>query len=344
MPEDITAAFATASATSRERVNTHVRLSGPIADRPNAKLAIDAYFFATDENKVYESTGSDWERRGNLTKDDYQGRTSGPDANKPFAAKMIGWMYHADDSGIDYEAFPGDKKHENGVWFAALASDFQPDNLSDAVSKLNDSGLAKLRSKLSGQFGVRLESTGARQNPAQTRILVQTLDASPENPYVVEFDQFILEPFTGEGRFDLVERDSIRRSFGGASAGGTPILTDPSGIMNWQSGDVDKIIQVGRNPGRFFRILSRQSVTQVTLSANITTPSTGLTLTMDGEAEVTLADSTKINDGLSATAGWYHFRKVITSDKVYSVNFVPGDTGIGIYSAKVRALVDQTQD
>lgn len=76
---------------------------------------------------------------------------------------------------------------------------------ADAPIDAAASGLAKLRSKFSGQFGVRLRST---VDQATTHIIMQTLDASPTNPYLVTFDQFILDPFTGPGQFDLVERDA----------------------------------------------------------------------------------------------------------------------------------------
>lgn len=86
---------------------------------------------------------------------------------------------------------------------------FLPENLLDTVSKLSGPGFAKLRSSLGRQFGIRLQSEGdaATADPL-TLIIMQTLDASPENPYIVTFDQFILDPFTGAGQFDLVERDS----------------------------------------------------------------------------------------------------------------------------------------
>lgn len=83
-----------------------------------------------------------------------------------------------------------------------------PANLENTVSKLSGPGFAKLRSRLGSQFGVRCISTGESRNSAVKRIVMQTLDATPENPIVVEFDQFILEPFTGSGQFELVESDS----------------------------------------------------------------------------------------------------------------------------------------
>lgn len=155
----------------------------------------------------------------------------------------------------------------------------QPENLADTVSKLSGPGFANLRSQLSGQFGIRLESTGARQNSALTRIIFQTLDASPDNPYLVEFNQFILDPFTGAGQFDLVERDSS---------------------------DVDIVDDEG-----------------VQVSG--------------GESEVTLATEAGFTDG-TTTGAWSRLAKVLTSDKVYIVVFVPGDAGDGIYSISARNL------
>lgn len=218
----------------------------------------------------------------------------------------------------------------------SLPPGLRPENLLDTVSQLSGAGFAKLRSRMSGQFGIRLQSTGDAANVAQSHIIMQTLDASPSNPYLVTIDQHILDPFTGSGEFDLIERDSIRRVFDGASAGGTAVLT--SATMNWQSSDAGEIIRVGRNPGRIYTIVSRQSSTQVTLSNNITLPSIELTLTMDGVDEVELATSSGITNGITNSEGWSHLEKVITADKVYRVNFVPGDTGDAIYSIEVRRL------
>lgn len=200
---------------------------------------------------------------------------------------------------------------------------------------------AKLRSHFTRQFGIRCQSTGNTPNVELTQIIFQTLDASPTNPYVVEFNQFILDPFTGPGQFDLVERDAIRRVFDGASAGGTPVLT--SETMNWQPGDAGKFIQVERHPGRFFTILSVEDVDAITLSGDITLPSAELTLTMDGENEVTLATKSGFTDG-DTTNGWSRFSKLITVDKVYSVVFVPGDAGDGVFSIKAQALIPVPPD
>jgi hypothetical protein len=80
---------------------------------------------------------------------------------------------------------------------AALREALLPSNLTDTVSKLSGPGFAKLRSLMSGKFGIRYQSTGVAANRAQTRILMQTVYASTKNPYMVNFDQVILDPFTG---------------------------------------------------------------------------------------------------------------------------------------------------
>ena len=212
------------------------------------------------------------------------------------------------------------------------------DNLSDTVSKLSGPGLAKLRSRLTDQFGARLQSTGDAANPEQKFIIFQTLGASPENPILVEFEQFILESFTGSGKFDLIERDAIRRVFDGASAGGTPVVG--SATMDWSAEDVGASIKVGLNPGRHYIILSVEDPEHVTLNGNITLPSSALILTMDGmeDSEVTIATKDGFPD-VDAIDGWSSRKKPLTSDKVYFVDFVPGTTGDGIYSVpSCRAL------
>lgn len=135
------------------------------------------------------------------------------------------------------------------------------------------STLAKLRSQLSGHFGIRLQSTGDKASASTVRIIMQTLDVSPENPCVVMFEQFILEPFTGDGQFDLVENDS----------------SDVDGKESIESGGV------------------------------------------------TIATKSGFADGVT-TGGHSHFEKPITSDKVYSVVFVPGSAGDGIFSMSARTL------
>lgn len=215
----------------------------------------------------------------------------------------------------------------------------QSDNLLDTVSKLSGPGLAKLRSKLSPSWGVRLQSTGDAANAELTYVIFQTIGASPENPILVEFVQHILDPFTGDdAQFDLVERDSIRRVRDGASAGGTNVLT--SATMNWQSRDVGQSIKIGINPGRHYTIRSRKTSSNITISDNIILPSSGLVLTMDGAGtnEVTIATKDGFSAGVTPVSGGSRFEKPITSDKVYSVVFVPGDAGDGIFAITARAL------
>lgn len=107
-------------------------------------------------------------------------------------------------------------------------------------------------------FTAEHQSVGDNASQATTYIIMQTLDASPAHPYVVEFTQRILDSFTGLGQFDLVERNAS---------------------------DV-----------------------------------------VDGPSQVTIATKSGF---IGAVV------KTITVDKVYSIIFVPGDTGYGIYSIKV---------
>jgi hypothetical protein len=262
----------------------------------------------------------------------------------PTSRAKIADLLLSDPVAVDTEAKAAtlmagisDVSAPDSKWESSSLIPWKPENLEDTVSKLSGPGFAKLRSSLGSQFGIRLQSTGDSAAEETTQIVLQTIGATPQNPFLVTFDQIIDEPFTG-GQFDLVERESRRRSYGGASAGGTPILTDPSGVMNWQSGDANKLIQVGTHPGRHFRIVTRQSATQVTLDASITLPSSGLTLTMDGEAEEAIATTSEgFTDG-ETSGRWSRLKKVITSDKVYKVVFIPGSAGAGSYSLNISGL------
>lgn len=160
-------------------------------------------------------------------------------------------------------------------------AELRPEKLEDTVSSLRGPGLARLRARLSGRFGIRFNSAdfSGELPSAIPQIVRQTLDASPENPYIVEFDQFILDPFTGTGQFDLVERDA-------------------SDELEFD--DDDSVID-------------------------------------GGESQVTIATKSGFADGIT-TGNWSHLRKVITSDKIYSVVCVPGTTGDGIFSIRVQEL------
>jgi hypothetical protein len=139
--------------------------------------------------------------------------------------------------------------------------------------------LSRLRKWMSGQFGLRLQSTGDAADVAQHYVITQVLGATPENPLIVSFDQLILAAFTGPGQFDLVERDAD---------------------------DVDIFDE------------NEEYVS-------------------GGESMVTIATKTGFTDG-DTTGGWSRLVKVITSDKLYCVIFVPGTTGDGIYSLNVKGL------
>lgn len=139
--------------------------------------------------------------------------------------------------------------------------------------------LAQLRRWISGQFGIRFQSTGDYASPAHTRLLLQTIGASPTNPYLVYFDQLILTAFTGPGQFDLVERD----------------------VSDVDIYDVD---------GNFVS---------------------------GGSSQVTIATKSGFTSG-DTTGTWSRLVKAITSEKSYSVIFVPGTAGDGIYSMNMSGL------
>lgn len=147
--------------------------------------------------------------------------------------------------------------------------------------------VAQLRQWSSGQFSVRFQSIGDDADLARTRKIVETVGASPSNPYILRFDQFILEEFASsesEGapaaQFDLVERDAS---------------------------DVDVFEDDGAG---------------------------GLIKVSGGESEVTLATKDGFTNGTTTNA-WSRFAKVITSDKIFKVVFIPGSTGAGIYSMRL---------
>lgn len=301
-----------------------LRLSGTLRERPDPAGKAGAYYFATDQGIVFESTGKAWIVRGALGKDDVAGRASGLSTDMPPAGKMVGWIFHTTDTNRDYEAFPSG-------WYTTIPVNpfTEPDIAPDS--------LATLRSSISNQFGARCQST--EDATPLTRIIMQTLDASPKNPYRVKFDHHILEAFTGDGQFDIVERDSVRRSFGGISDG-TAALSDPSGVMNWQPEDEGKVIKVGRGSGfQLFRIESVEDEETVTLDRETPGSATGVALEMEGGNAVTIATKNGFTNGIDNENGWQSFAKIITTDKVYSLVFVPGDTGDGVISLSAEALV-----
>lgn len=111
---------------------------------------------------------------------------------------------------------------------------------------------AKLRSSLNRSFSIRLKSDA---NVALTRILMQTLYVTPRNPCMVTFHQFILEPFTGPGQFDLVERDASDEPGGDSEVVIATIsgLTDGITTGDWSNlakvNTSDKIYTVVFTPG-----------------------------------------------------------------------------------------------
>lgn len=199
--------------------------------------------------------------------------------------------------------------------------------------------LSDLRQWISGQFGIRLQSTGDAASPGQTHIVLQTRNASITNPYLVQFDQFILTPFTGPGQFDLVERDASdpNRFFSDCiTVHASPLLTSIED--NFTPDMVSNLVACEGVPDGT-TVLSYQNAKQVTLSANATadTPPPGITCTIGGKTKVTIATKAGFTDG-DVIGSWSYLRKAITSDKIYSVVFVPGTAGDGIYSMKISGL------
>lgn len=143
--------------------------------------------------------------------------------------------------------------------------------------------VAKLRDAMRGDFAIRLSQTAADfPLAAHKPILLQTQGASARNPYILTFNQLILTPFTGEGQFDLAERDLD---------------------------DVDVLDDEGN-------------------------------LVSGGETEVTLATAADgFTAGIAGDNGWSQLVIVITADKYYRINFVPGDAGDGIYQVHVRGVL-----
>lgn len=68
--------------------------------------------------------------------------------------------------------------------------------------------MLQLSQWIGGQFSLRFQSTGDAANRAASRILLETVGATRENPYLLQFQQIILDPFTGPGEFYLDERDA----------------------------------------------------------------------------------------------------------------------------------------
>lgn len=296
-----------------------IRLSGLLANIPAPNAAVGAFYFATDEGDVYVSDGNEWNERMVLDHADVAGNKSGSDANKPDPRKAIGWIYHATDTRIKYEAFPT-------AWHV-LVSGEQP-------------SLVDLCRWVSGQFSTRFQSTGELADIAQTRVLLTATDASPENPYLIRFDQVILTPFTGPGKFDLQERDASDMDvifFDCITVSSSPLLTSVGD--NFTVGMVGDIVTCAGVPVGT-TVLSYQNPKQVTLSANATAsaPAPGIQCSIGGKTEVTLATKDGFTDGVTSD-GWSRFIKVTTGDKYYKVAFVPGTTGDGVYSLRLSRVI-----
>lgn len=208
---------------------------------------------------------------------------------------------------------------------------------------LSSAAIAQLRSKVSGRFGVRLQSTGASASDETSFVLLHTLDVTPEKPLVVKFDQFIVDPFTGDGQFDLVERDVYRRVSDGVGVTGSPVVSSVE--MGFEAEDEDGLIKVkqGSTVIGYFTILSVDG-DEATLSGDLTLAddeiANDLTLELYRTEEETIATKAGFADG-DTVGDWSRFAKVITTDKVYSVVFTPGDAGDGAFVLSVQSLLEE---
>lgn len=339
--------------------NVPVRLSGTLADRPGAKTMIGGYYYATDVKIVYESTGGSWEKRSATPpKHSIAGEAHGSMKDRPVAAKMIGWTYHVPGTGTIYEAFPS-INGGNGEWATINRKSVGRETdygYGDKMGAAVDLTLAELGDALSSRYGLQLQSTGDNAIVATVEepfehIIAQTLDASPSNPYLVKLDQFIQEEFTGDGQLDLLEREAARRANDGV-ADGTDIIT--SETFNWQEGDEGKTIKIKKraasqraanprasNP-RWLKILAVQNAGTIQVDDEVDEGS-DLILVMDGEGWETIATKNGFDPGEmvgtpNSPGAWSRFSKVITSDKIYKVVFVPGTTGHGHFSLNITKL------
>ncbi len=86
-----------------------LRFSGLVADLPPASQTPDgeAYYYATDEEKVYEDVGVWVERVGPPTAESAAGLAAGLIAGRAAAGAAAGWLYYATDEEKYYESFPG---------------------------------------------------------------------------------------------------------------------------------------------------------------------------------------------------------------------------------------------
>lgn len=96
-----------------------IRLADLFAKRPAATKAVGARFYATDTEKIYFSTGTEWVPKTSLDESDINGQVSGANlAARPAANNYVGYVWTDEETGNQYEAFPG-------AW--ALIGDLTPD-------------------------------------------------------------------------------------------------------------------------------------------------------------------------------------------------------------------------
>lgn len=82
------------------------RISSTAAARPDAPAAFHCRHLSTDTGVIAVSNGTDWIVVTTLDRNEAVGIKGGTLAARPAYSTCIGWLY-TDESGYDYEAFPG---------------------------------------------------------------------------------------------------------------------------------------------------------------------------------------------------------------------------------------------
>lgn len=337
------------------------RLSGTLAKRPTPNAAVNAFYFATTDGKVYESDGNAWTERGILDKRDVVGHFSGLDAAKPPSNQALGWVYHATDTGVQYEAFP------TGWHVPSLG--------------ITDIPLPALRELINGQFGLRFQSTsdvdaivvaGGTQDGAY-------VDLDPTHADSVRgFFELVGGPGTAEGQpFGAIiwQPDEARwKIFDVVGPGGpddpyllyyaysdvarpdlVPDDNTPDGWKNASDGSPAsiRVTYERARPGdrASSRILletigaTRENPYLVQFNQIILDPFTGPgefyldesdVGDVGGESTITVATKDGFSAGYTPS-----IVKAIKGDKIYRINFTPGTTGDGIYLINISAPLQQ---
>lgn len=119
-------------------------VNGPLTDAADGDSgAVVATTQQGRDAAVYESDGIGWLGRTELDRASIIGRTQGLDADKPQPSTMIGWLYHATDTGFTYEAFPGAWAVSRPTVQAVSPLPARPTDSEGIVSIMTASGLCQ---------------------------------------------------------------------------------------------------------------------------------------------------------------------------------------------------------